>query len=114
MFNGSLKSKLRELGHGYRTEVFAEETPGLEGVPAGLAGKEDLLVEMMLHVGLDVTQSLLSEATDGAGEGRVGIHVEILIDLLINLGEGQDVLEVLHRLIGKQNILLDGEVWETL
>ena len=98
-------SKLRELGHCHRTEVFAEETPGLESVPTGLARYEDLLMEVELNVGLDITQSLLSQATQAAGERRIGIHVEVLINLLINLGVVGDVLEALHGIIGKKNIL---------
>ena len=48
--------------------MFAEETPGLESVPTGLARYEDLLVEVELHVGLDITQSLLCQAAQAAGE----------------------------------------------
>ncbi len=94
--------------------MFAEETPRLEGVPTGLTGQQDLLVEVELHVGLDITQALLGQPTEGAGERRIGIHVEILIYLLVHLGEVEEVLEVLHGIIGKQNILLHGEVLKTL
>ena len=86
--------------------MFAEKTSGLESVATGLAGQEDLLVKMVLHVGLDITQSLLSQAAERTGEGGVGIHVEVLIDLLVNLREVEDILEVLHGVIGKQDILL--------
>ena len=94
--------------------MFAEETPGLEGVPTGLAGEQDLLVEVELNVGLDITQSLLSQSTEAACEGGIGVHVEVLVDLLIHLGEVENVLEVLHGIIGKQNILLYGEVLTNL
>ena len=90
--------------------MFAEETPGLESVPTGLTGEEDLLVELVLHVGLDIAQSLLGQPTERAGEGRVGIHVEVLIDLLVHLREVENVREILRGVIRKQDILLQGEV----
>ena len=71
-------------------------------------------MEVELHVGLDITQSLLSQPTEAAGERRVGIHVEVLIDLLVHLGEVEDVLEVLHGVVGKQYIFLYGVAWKTL
>ena len=84
--------------------MLAEETPGLEGVPAGLAGEQDLLVEMVLHVGLDVAQSLLSQPTEATGEGGVGVHVEVLVDLLINLGVVDDAREVWHGIDGEESL----------
>ena len=101
-------TNLSKLCHSYWAEVFAEEVPCPESVATRLARYERLLqLQVELNVGLYVTQSLLGHSADGAGEGGVGIHEEVLIDPLVHL---RHIHQVASEFVGKQNILLNGEV----